>query len=113
MRAPYRLRLAPEVAGQLGRYLSPIVATMRTEFEGRRQAREPGAGDRLVIDLSAAATVPSAQLVVLVNLLRAALGNEVEIGLSGVRPMVLGSLVSFDLPHDVAVLDARGRRWTG
>lgn len=107
---PYRLWLTPEVARHLGRHLSPIVATVRAAFDERGTT---GAADRLTIDLSAATDVPSAQLVLLVTLLRNALGGGVEITLSGVRPMVLGGLVTFDLPDDVVLIDARGRRWAG
>jgi hypothetical protein len=107
-RQPYRLWLAPEVARQLGRYLSPILAQIRTAFEDRHGT---GGTDELAIDMSAASTAPAAQLVLLVTLLRNALGNDVRITLSGVRPAILGSLVTFDIPRGVVLIDSRGRRW--
>jgi hypothetical protein len=112
-RPPYRLRLAPDVAGRLGRYISPVVATVRTAFEERRREGDTGGADRLTIDLSDATTVPGAQLILLTNLLRQTLGDGVEITLTGARPALMGALVTFDLPRDVVLIDARGRRWTG
>ncbi|HUQ54818.1 MAG TPA: hypothetical protein VM306_04155 [Lentzea sp.] len=60
-----------------------------------------------------APTVPGAQLVMLVKLLRRTLGKGVLIELAGVKPTILGSLVAFGIPLDVAVIDSRGRPWTG
>lgn len=110
-RQPHRLWLAPEVARQLGRYLAPIVAQVRTAFEDRRRTQGTGGTDDLTIDMSAAPAAPAAQLVLLVTLLRNALGNDVRITLSGVRPAILGSLVTFDIPRGVVLIDSRGRRW--
>src|SRR6476469_771014 len=110
--APYRLRLTPAVAAALGRYLSPIVAQVRAEFEDRRRTPSPDETDRITSDLSGAPTVPGAQLILLVTLLRHAIGNNVDITLSGVKPAILGSLVAFDIPPDVVLIDSRGRRWT-
>lgn len=110
-RQPYRLWLAPDVASRLGRYISPIVAKVRTAFDARRQTRGTDEADTLTIDMSDAPNVPSAQLILLVNLLRHALGNGVEITLFGVKPTILGAFVTFDLPRDVVLIDSRGRRW--
>jgi hypothetical protein len=110
-RPPHRLWLAPEVARHLGRYLSPIVATLRAVFDDRRQNQGDDETDRLTIDMSDASTVPGAQLVFLITLLRQAFGNGVEITLSGVKPTALGALVDFEIPRDVVVIDSRGRRW--
>lgn len=112
-RQPYRLRLTPHVAAELGRYLAPVVAEVRAAFEDRLRTRSPGGTDEITIDLSGAPTVPGAQLILLVTLLRQTVGNGVEITLAGVRPGILGSLVVFDLPPDVVLTDSRGRRWTG
>jgi hypothetical protein len=111
-RQPYRLRLTPDVARQLGRYVSPIVARVRTEFEDRRET-DPDGPDRITIDLAGAPTVPASQLILLVTLLRHAIGNGVQITLSGVTPAIMGSLVTFDTPPDVVLIDSRGRRWAG
>lgn len=104
------LRIQPtrDVAGQLGRYVSAIAAKVRATF-GTGKAGEPS---ELIIDLSRAAELPQAQLTLLLSLLRHIVGNGTTITLSGVRPMILGSLVAFDLPDDVVVVDTRGRRWT-
>jgi hypothetical protein len=56
--------------------------------------------------------VPQAQLILLVTLLRSIVGPDTPITLSGVRPMNLGSLVAYDLPGDVVVVDTRGRTWS-
>jgi hypothetical protein len=103
------LRIQPsrEVAGQLGRYVSAIAAKVRAAYD---DADEPA---ELIIDLSHAAEVPQAQLTLLVNVLRPIVGHDTTITVSGVRPMILGSLVVYDLPDDVVVVDTRGRRWTG
>jgi ABC-type transporter Mla MlaB component len=101
-----RIRPSRHVAGQLGRYVSVIVAKVREAFD---DAEEPG---ELVIDLSQAIELPQAQLTLLLNLLRPAVGYGTVITLSDVRPMVLGSLVGFDLPDGVVVVDTRGRTWT-
>ncbi|MFI7672231.1 hypothetical protein [Actinophytocola sp. NPDC049390] len=104
-RPALRIRPTRDVAGQLGRYVSAIVAKVRAAYD----TGEPG---ELVIDLSHAATVPQAQLILLLNLLRPIVGNDTRITLSGMRPMNLGSLVGYDLPDNVVVVDTRGRRWT-
>jgi hypothetical protein len=105
-RQTLRIRPSRHVAGQLGRYVSVIVAKVREAFD---DAEEPG---ELVIDLSQAIELPQAQLTLLLNLLRPAVGYGTVITLSDVRPMVLGSLVGFDLPDGVVVVDTRGRTWT-
>jgi len=101
-----RIRLTANVAKHLGRYVSAIAAKLQAEFDTRR-----GTGD-LIIDLSQAAEVPSAQLLLLITLSRRIIGHGPTITLSGLRPMTLGSLTTFDLPDDVVVVDARGRQWT-
>lgn len=111
--SPYRLWLAPDIARELGRHISPIVATVRQAFDERRQAQGAAGSNKLTIDMSDAATVPGAQLILLINLLRQALGSDVGITLSGVKPAITGALVTFDLPGDVVLIDARGRRWPG
>lgn len=108
-----RLRMSSDVARELGRYISPIVAKVRSAFDERRRTQGSDEPDALTIDLSDASTVPGAQLILLVNLLRDTLGTSVVITLSGVRPMIMGSLVTFDLPRDLRVIDARGREWPG
>lgn len=107
-----RIHPTREVAGQLGRYVSAIAADVRAAYDNRHDtgsAEEPG---ELIIDLSHAAVLPQAQLTLLVNVVRPIVGAGTTITLSGVRPMILGSLVAFDLPGDVVVVDTRGRRWT-
>lgn len=110
-RSPYRLTLTPEVASRLGRYVSALVAKTRAAFEQRRATRGAAGPDRLLIDLSDVVTVPGAPLVLLLNLLRQALGDDVTITVAGARPAVTGALAA-DLPDDVVLIDARGRRWT-
>jgi hypothetical protein len=103
-RPPLRITLSREVARELGRYVSAIADTVRDAEEKPRE---------LDIDLSEAVELPQAQLVLLVNLVRAIVGDGTTITLSGVRPMNVGSLVAFGLPGDVVVIDSRGRRWAG
>ena len=105
-RPTLRIRPSRNVTAELGRYVSVMVAKVRETFD---DADEPG---ELVIDLSQAAELPQAQLTLLLNLLRPVVGTGTVITLSGVRPMVLGSLVGFDLPDGVVVVDTRGRTWT-
>lgn len=109
-RPPYSLRLPPDVAADLGRYVSAIVAKVSATYTEDAEAKQ---ADHLTLDLSAVTTVPIAQLVLLVDLLRRDLGNHVAITLSGVRPAILGSLVAFSIPRGVDVIDSRGRRWRG
>lgn len=103
-RLPLRITLSREVARELGRYVSAIADTVRDAEEKPREVD---------IDLSEAVELPQAQLVLLVNLVRAIVGDGTTITLSGVRPMNVGSLVAFGLPEDVVVIDSRGRRWAG
>jgi hypothetical protein len=112
VRPPFRIRPTREVARELGRYLPAITAQARAAFGTRRGTGAAGEPGELVIDLSHATALPQAQLILLVTLLRGIVGDGTTITLSGVRPMVLGSLVAFDLPGDVVVVDTRGRRWT-
>lgn len=105
---PYELRLSAEVARQLGRYITPIVARVEEAV-----AERTGTTDRLTIDLTDASTVPGISLIVLVNLLRHTLAPGAVITLSGVRPPVMSSLVAFGLPHGTVVVDSRGREWVG
>jgi hypothetical protein len=97
------LRLAPAEVRELGRYLSAIVAKVRATTHPIR---------KLTIDLGGAPTAPAAQLVLLVKLLRRVLGDGVTIELAGVTPMIRTSLVAFDLPEHVTVIDSRGRSWS-
>lgn len=68
---------------------------------------------RITADLVGAPTAPGVQLVLLVELLRRALGDDVLIELSGVTPMIRASLVAFGVPGNVIVTDSRGRSWAG
>lgn len=111
-RGTYRLRLMPDEVRQLGKYLSVIVARVRTALADDTGTPDLQSIEKLTIDLAGAPTVPGAQLVLLVSLLRRVLGNGVLIELSGVRPTILVSLVAFGIPPDVAVIDSRGRPWT-
>lgn len=103
-RPPFRITLTREVARELGRYIPAITDKVRAAAEKPRE---------LEIDLSEAAELPQAQLVLLVSLLRAVVGNGTTITLSGVRPRNVGWLVAYDLPGDVVVIDSRGRRYAG
>ncbi len=107
-RSPYRIHLRRDVASELGRYVSAITAKTASGWEPHRG--NAGAPE-LVIDLSDAAQVPLSPLVLLVDLLRGVVGHGTTITLSGVRPMILGSLVAYGVPEDVVVIDNRGRRW--
>lgn len=108
------LRIQPprDVARELGRYVSAIAAKVRATFDTYRGTGDAEKPSEVIIDLSHAAELPQAQLILLVTLLRRIVGNGTTITLSGVRPMILGSLVAFDLPDNVVVVDTRGRRWT-
>ena len=100
----------PGRGGQLDRYVPAIAAKARAIFDTHRgDAEEPS---ELIIDLSHAAELPQSQLILLVTLLRRIVGDGPTITLSGVRPMILGSLVGFGLPDDVVVVDTRGREWS-
>ncbi|WP_459722118.1 hypothetical protein [Actinophytocola sp. KF-1] len=96
------------MAAELGRYVSAITAKTAATWEAEGNAGVP---HELVIDLSDAAQVPLSQLVLLVDLLRGVVGHGTTITLSGVRPMILGSLVAYGVPEGVVVIDNRGRRW--
>ncbi|GHH39429.1 hypothetical protein [Lentzea cavernae] len=111
-RGAHRLRLAPHEVRELRKYLSAIVSRVQAAMAD--DPDEPGlrAIKKLTIDLDGAPSVPGAQLVMLVKLLRRKLGNGVLIELAGVRPTILGSLVAFGIPPDVTVIDSRGRPWT-
>lgn len=111
-RRVFRIHPTRDVARELGRYVSPIAAKVRATFDIHRGAGDAEEPSELIIDLSHAAQLPQAQLTLLLNLLRPIVGDGTTITLSGVRPMILGSLVAFDLPDDVVVVDTRGRRWT-
>jgi hypothetical protein len=45
--SPYRLWLAPDIARESGRHISPIVATVRLAFDERRQAQGAAAANKL------------------------------------------------------------------
>ena len=104
--APYELRLSAAVARELGRYLTPIVARVKHAITERTATT-----DRLTIDLTDAAAVPGSSLITLITLLRHALGPDAVITLTGVRPQVVSTLVSFGLPHGTVVVDSKGRQW--
>jgi hypothetical protein len=108
----FRIALTRDVAEELGRYLTPITAAVRATFDAHRATTGTAAPAELVIDLTDAARLPQAQLTLLLTLLRPIVGDGTTITLSGVRPMILGALVAFDLPDDVVVTGTRGRRWT-
>jgi hypothetical protein len=112
VRPTFRIQPTRDVARELGRYLSAIAAKVQATFDTHRGTGDAEEPSELVIDLSHATELPQAQLILLVTLLRRIVGDRTTITLSGVRPMILGSLVAFDLPKDVVVVDTRGRRWT-
>lgn len=112
VRPTFRIQPTRDVASELGRYLSAIAAKVQATFDTHRGTGDAEVPSEVIIDLSHAAELPQAQLILLVTLLRRIVGNGTTITLSGVRPMILGSLVAFDLPEDVVVVDTRGRRWT-
>ncbi|TDQ00432.1 hypothetical protein [Labedaea rhizosphaerae] len=113
VRPTLRIRLTRDDTRELGRYLSTIARRVRAAIDAHRGAdgaEEPG---EFIIDLSDATELPQAQLILLVTLLRRTVGSGTTFTLCGVRPMLLGSLVAFDLPDDVVVVDTTGRRWAG
>lgn len=109
----HRMRIPPDVARELDRYISVIVAKFRRAFDNLRRTRGVERRNELVLDLSDVSEVPHSSLVLLVNLLRRTLGKDVRITLSGLDPMIQGLLTAFGLPRSVAVVDSRHRRWPG
>lgn len=107
----YRMRIPPDIGQELDRYVSAIVAALRRRFAERRDADGPDG--EVILDLSEVSAVPHSALVLLANLLRRALGDNVTITLAGVSPAILAPLTAFDLPDGVAVIDSRRRRWSG
>jgi hypothetical protein len=111
-RPALRIYLTPDVAEHLDRYVPAISATVRATFAPHGGTDDVDQPSELIIDLSQVVELPQSQLILLLNLSRRIIGNDVTITLSGVRPTILGPLVGFELPDGVVVFDARGRRWT-
>lgn len=111
--APIRLRMrvSTDIGKELDRYVSAIVTDLRRRFAECREHQVADVADEVVLDLSEASAVPHSALVLLVNLLRRTLGDDVTITLAGVGPAILAPLTAFDLPERVAVIDSRRRRW--
>jgi hypothetical protein len=66
----------------------------------------------VVLDLSAVPPVPIvAPLLFLVRLLRRLAGADTKIDVIGVTPALAAALTAYDLPTNVTLIDARGRRW--
>lgn len=108
-----RMRVPAEMARELDRYVSAIVAALRRRFDDRGENRGVAGSREVILDLSDVSVVPHSALMLLVTLLRRALGDDVTITLTGVSAAVLAPLTAFDLPHGVAVIDSRRRRWPG
>jgi ABC-type transporter Mla MlaB component len=108
-----RMRVPADMARELDRYVSAIVAALRRRFDDRGEDRGVAGFRELILDLSDVPVVPHSALMLLVTLLRRTLGDDVTITLTGVSAAVLPPLTAFDLPHGVAVIDSRRRRWSG
>ena len=108
-----RMRVPSDIGQELDRYVSAIVTELRRRFAEHGENQVANTSDEVILDLSEASTIPHSALVLLVNLLRRTLGDDVTITLAGVSPAILAPLTAFDLPNGVAVIDSRRRRWSG
>ena len=106
-RVPVVLRLSPQQASDLPRWMPHLVA------EVRRQLRQHGDTARdVTIDLSALPPTPAcAPLLMLFTLVRRLLSADAGIVVTGVSPALRACLIA-ELPTGVTVVDRRGRRWS-
>lgn len=111
--ARVRVRVPQDIAGVLDRYVSAIVAALRRRFEDRGTTRAVGGSREVILDLTDVSSVPHSALILLVNLLRRTLGDDLTVTLAGVSPAVLAPLTASDFPDGVVAIDSRGRRWPG
>ena len=108
----FRIQPTRDVARELGRYVSAIVAKVRATLDTHRGTGDAEEPSELIIELSHATQLPTGATDPSPHPVATRRRQRHDHHTVGRAPMVLGSLVAFDLPDDVVVVDTRGRRWT-
>ena len=107
---PVRLRVTPDDVRTLHRRIPELVGQVRQQLRSSSDSTRR----HIVLDLSAVPPTPiAAPLLFLVRLLRRLVNDEGKIDVIGVTPAIRAALTAFDLPDNITVIDAHGRRWPG
>jgi ABC-type transporter Mla MlaB component len=107
---PVHLRVTPEDVRTLHRRIPELVGQVRQQLRSSSGSTQR----HIVLDLSAVPPTPiAAPLLFLVHLLRRLVNDKGKIDVIGVTPALRAALIAYDLPDNITVIDAHGRRWPG